>query len=350
MDIALLIARLFLIALFALAAITKIADRKGSREMVLSFGFPPALAGLLGMLLPILELATVVLLAIPKFVLVGGWTAIGLLLVFTAVIAYNVALARTPNCRCFGQLSAAPIGKFTILRNLFLLALALFVAWGGSRSFPMAWLPDLSLETCIRFLLVATLVAIAGSGIWLFFHVLRQQGRMLIRLEKLEKQLASVNSVLQLQTPNTGVVGLPIGHPAPAFSLPDLEGNFFSLDDFHKTGKPLLLIFTDPDCQTCTALLPNLSTWQHDSFARTAFILISVGSPESNRLKAAAHGLTSVLIQEGHQVTDAYRVRGTPSAVLIGEDGLIRSQLAEGPKDIFDLVQSLNEKAYRQYA
>lgn len=44
MDAALLIARLVLVAVFALAAITKLLDRDGSRQAVAAFGVPPALA------------------------------------------------------------------------------------------------------------------------------------------------------------------------------------------------------------------------------------------------------------------------------------------------------------------
>src|ERR1700735_5519309 len=57
MHTALLVLRLLLTSLCALAAVTKLADLRGSREAVAGFGVPEALAAPLGTLLPLAELA-----------------------------------------------------------------------------------------------------------------------------------------------------------------------------------------------------------------------------------------------------------------------------------------------------
>ena len=56
MDAALLIARLLVAAVFILAGVAKLADRQGSRQAIIDFGVPSALAAPLG-LLPLAELA-----------------------------------------------------------------------------------------------------------------------------------------------------------------------------------------------------------------------------------------------------------------------------------------------------
>src|SRR5216117_3455111 len=51
--------------------------------------------------------------------------------------------------------------------------------------------------------------------------------------------------------------GLPVGTDAPAFELPDLEGERKSLAQFR--GQPLLLIFFNPACGFCRDLAPKLA-------------------------------------------------------------------------------------------
>jgi hypothetical protein len=52
--------------------------------------------------------------------LVGALAAVILLLLFTVAISLTLAKGRRPACHCFGQFSNAPVGWFTVGRNLFL--------------------------------------------------------------------------------------------------------------------------------------------------------------------------------------------------------------------------------------
>jgi thiol-disulfide isomerase/thioredoxin len=51
--------------------------------------------------------------------------------------------------------------------------------------------------------------------------------------------------------------------------------------------------------------------------------------------------LGNVLLQEDWEVSEAYRVGGTPSAVLVGADGVVKSSVAGGPDAIRGLVANL---------
>src|SRR5438876_9523366 len=86
-------------------------------------------------------------------------------------------------------------------------------------------------------------VAILAGG-WLGWQLLRQNGRMLLRLDELEKRLNELEFG-ETDQPE----GLPIGSEAPAFELPDLAGEQKSLARFR--GQPLLVIFFNPDCGFC---------------------------------------------------------------------------------------------------
>ncbi len=57
MDVVLLIARLLLALVFIVAGVAKLTDRTGSRQALIDFGVPSALASPLGVLLPLAELS-----------------------------------------------------------------------------------------------------------------------------------------------------------------------------------------------------------------------------------------------------------------------------------------------------
>src|SRR5919107_3979977 len=131
MGTALLIARLLLAGIFLVAGVAKLADRTGSRQAVIDFGLPGALAAPLGILLPLAELAVAAALIPTSTAWWGALGALALLLLFVAGIGANLARGRKPDCRCFGQLHSAPAGWSTLARNAVLAALAAFVVWRG---------------------------------------------------------------------------------------------------------------------------------------------------------------------------------------------------------------------------
>src|SRR5262249_1551986 len=80
--------------------------------------------------------------------------------------------------------------------------------------------------------------------------------------------------------------GLTKGTLAPAFSLPDLDGVTISLNDL--IGQRILLVFSDPECQPCHALMPELERLRRQT-ADPRILMISRGDLQANRKKAAEH-------------------------------------------------------------
>lgn len=189
-------------------------------------------------------------------------------------------------------------------------------------------------------MIVVALVVLEG---WIILQVLRQQGRLLLRVEALEAHSsASITPSLpaavgtQLHTS----VGLPIGASAPGFGLPNLAGETITLDDLRAQGKPILLLFSDPACGPCTALLPEIGHWQSDYADKLTLALLSRGSRKANSAKSEEEGISHVLLQTDREAAEAYQVPGTPSAVLVRHDGTIGSPLAVGADAIRELVSS----------
>ena len=106
----LLLGRLLLVLVFAVAGVAKLADRQGSRQAIVDFGLPSALAAPLGLLLALVELAVAATLLPASTAWWGAMGALALLSVFVVGITYNLARGRKPDCHCFGQLHSAPAG------------------------------------------------------------------------------------------------------------------------------------------------------------------------------------------------------------------------------------------------
>ena len=166
---------------------------------------------------------------------------------------------------------------------------------------------------------------------WFLSNLLRPNGRLLMRIEAMEERIDTAGPATRAQP----AAGLPVGTQAPAFDLPDLRGERRTLDSLLIPGKPVLLIFTDPNCGPCVELLPEVARWQREHSGELAVSLISRGTPEENRAK---HGVGGVLLQRDREVSEAYQAVGTPSAVLVSPDGMIGSPLVGGSEAISELV------------
>jgi peroxiredoxin len=348
MQIALLVARLLLAGVLVVAGLAKITDRAGSRQAMVDFGVPGRLARSLAILLPLAELAVAGALLPVAAAWDGAIGALGLLLLFLVGIGVSLARGRRPACHCFGQLSSAPVGWSTLVRNGVLAALAGFVVWRGRRTpgpSAVSWLGHLTTMHLMVALGGAVMLGALGLVGWALFNLLRLNGRLLLRVEALEARLDAGGVAPALgKVPAALEPGLPVGVPAPAFSLAGLNGETRTLDALRAPGKPVLLVFSDPGCGPCAALMPDIGRWQREHAAALTVAIVSRGASEANRAKSTEHGITSILLQQDREVAQEYQTNGTPSAVLVQPNGTIGSPLALGP----DAIRALVARTVRQ--
>jgi uncharacterized membrane protein YphA (DoxX/SURF4 family)/peroxiredoxin len=314
MTTAVLAIRMLLAAVFAVAGVAKLRDLEGSRAAMKDFGVPAGLAGPAGVLLPLAELAVAIGL-VPTAS--ARWAAaLGLLLLLAFIWGIATALRRgeSPDCHCFGQLHSAPAGPATLARNAVLAALAVVV---------VAEAPGAALDDWMAARTAAELVAV-GAGIAAIFFgagwlvMWRQRRGLLTQLGRAQRMATSA------------APGVPIGSRAPDFSLPDLYGNTVTLDALLERGRPLLLVFLSPGCESCVELLPKLARWQSSLADRLTLVLLSTGRVKVNQPIFEEYGISDdVLLQEFMEVSDAFRIRGTPSAVVITADGTVATNPAE---------------------
>jgi peroxiredoxin/uncharacterized membrane protein YphA (DoxX/SURF4 family) len=339
----LLALRLALAAVFLVAAVTKLADRTGTRRAIEGFGVPFGFAAPGAVLLPIAELAVCGCLLVPGAVRVGAIGALALLGAFSAAIAVNLARGRQPDCHCFGQLHSEPVGGRTLVRNgVFAAGAILILALGRSDPGPsaVAWIGDLEGAEVLALVLGVVAVVAVAAGSWFAAHLLRQHGRLLLRIERLEATLAvaglDVGAHDHAHAP--AARGLPVGEPAPSFEVPSVAGGTTALGALLDAGRPALMVFTDAGCGPCQALLPDVSGWQAEHGEEITIAVLSSGDRDLATAKAAEEGLDRVLLDPGRTLADAYEVSGTPAAVLLAPDGTIAAPLAEGADAIRHLL------------
>jgi thiol-disulfide isomerase/thioredoxin/uncharacterized membrane protein YphA (DoxX/SURF4 family) len=343
--------RLLLALVFTVSAVMKLADREGFQKALASFAVPERLRAPAAVLIPVLEL----LVGIGLLPAVSAWpaaiSALGLLLVFTVAVLANLARGRRPDCHCFGQFSSAPVSWRTVLRNGVLMAAAAAIVVGGpANTSPsmLAWVAKLSLPEVLGLAAVLVIVGAVSIETWVLAHVLRQNGRLLLRLDALEAAVAvAAPSMAPADRPQAVVAhaGLPQGVSAPTFQLDRLDGGITTSAELLALGKPVALTFLDPDCGPCTALLPELERWQRDLTAWVTFAVITSGTVEANKRKFAGRGL-QVLLQKKREINEAYRAHGTPSMVLVKADGTIGSPVAGGRDAVRALMAPFSAAQY----
>jgi len=142
--------------------------------------------------------------------------------------------------------------------------------------------------TIVMWVLLGLLLVVLLSMAWSLLHVLRQHGRLLLRLEALEARVGAGEGAAQAEH---GPAGLLPATPFPPFRLPSLDNGEVALEQFR--GERVLLVHWSPDCGYCRQIAPDLAGLQERLRKRkTELVLVSYGSPEANRTLVEEHGLT----------------------------------------------------------
>jgi thioredoxin-related protein len=114
-----------------------------------------------------------------------------------------------------------------------------------------------------------------------------------------------------------------------------------SLSDFR--GSPTVLVFWDPGCSYCEMILRDLKAWEAKRPKDAAQLLfVSRGSLTENRML----GLRStIMLDPDFTTASIFQVRGTPSAILIDEEGIVASKVKVGGPDVMKLIKTSRARA-----
>ena len=174
------------------------------------------------------------------------------------------------------------------------------------------------------------------------YYVIRQQGRMLLRLDQVEQRLVNPTAA-NANARNArfaGPGGLAVGTAFPPFELPDVTGQLVRLEQF--LGKQVLLIHWSPGCGFCVQIASGLAGLQPQLAAQgIQLLLVSHGSRDANLDLANTHGLTCPILLQGADApaVPAFEHLGTPVAYLLNTRGQVSEPLAVGADNVPTLAQ-----------
>jgi hypothetical protein len=317
-DTILIVARIGLAGVFTVAAVAKLADRRGSREALEAFRVPSALVPIAVWALPVAELAAAVLLVFEATAVYGALLALLLLGAFILGIRAAISRGEAPECHCFGQIHSRPAGRETLVRNSVLAAIAVLILLGGGGPGLGAWSDGADSDRIVA--------AVAGL-------LLLGLGLVALSLWDENRRLRGVES------------GPPHPEPfAPGDQLPDVlvktpAGETVHSRDVLASTSRSLLVFISATCGPCHALLPELGQWRKMLEGRLTIHVIAAGDEAENLRLAQPHDLPILLDPGGSASTDL-RVLGTPSALEVDSDGRVLTPAAPGAPAVEGLIRA----------
>jgi thiol-disulfide isomerase/thioredoxin/uncharacterized membrane protein YphA (DoxX/SURF4 family) len=343
MEIILLLIRIVLFAIFALAGIGKLLDLKGSEKAVRAFGTPEELAKFFAVALPFAEIIFAVCLLFVETSWLGAVGAMILLLTFIGGMIWQLAQGNAPDCHCFGAIHSEPVSKKILIRNIVFAVLAFVLILSGKNN-QGANIFEAAANSEGNFMSLITGLATVGLLAVVVFYLKKiseQQTQIMRRIEILEVTALDGGREVLREDVKPPTNGLPIGAPAPDFALPDINGKQISFENLLMQTKPMLFLFVSPTCKPCAALLPEIETWQAELKGKLNFIFVSSGDVKDNLEKFAGKTLKQVLLQNDREVALQFGAEWTPTAVLVNNDGTIASRAAVGDKAIRELVGAI---------
>ncbi len=338
MEIGLLIVRLLLSGVFAVAGVSKLLDREGSEKAFADFGVPKVIAKSLVYLLPIAEILIAISLLFVEVSWFGAIGAAGLFFIFTVGMLYQMAKGNAPDCHCFGQIHSEPVGVTSVLRNitLLVLALVLLIAGQSNQGFNLFN----SNQDFMQYLIGFTVIGLLAAVVFFLKKISEQQTQIMRRIELMEL-VARDGGTVEREDAGHPHEGLPIGAQFPDFELLDLNGNIVSLPVIRADAKPVLFLFVAPTCNPCKALVPEFEQWQKDLAEKVKFVFISNGKAEDNLEKFGGEAGKQILLQKNREVAESVKAQWTPTAILMDASGRLASHATAGDTAIRELVEQI---------
>jgi len=342
MEIILLLIRIILFAIFALAGVGKLLDLKGSEKAVKDFGTPEEFAKFFAVALPFAEIVFAVCLLFVETAWLGAIGALILLLTFIGGMIWQLAQGNAPDCHCFGQIHSEPVSTKSLIRNIIFAILAFLLILSGKDKQGLSLFDSSNNNSegnFMSFILGLATVGLLAAVVFYLKKISEQQTQIMRRIEILEVTALDGGRELRREDLANPTDGLPIGAPAPAFVLPDVNGKDISLENLLMQAKPILLFFVSPTCNPCAGMLPEIETWQTELKGKLNFVFVSNGKVKENLDKLAGETLKQILLQKDRETALAFGGQWTPAAVLVNSDGTIASRTAVGDKAIQELVE-----------
>jgi hypothetical protein len=302
---ALAITPLILAVVLAISAAGKLRTPRTSAEAFRDLRVPAPLASRVVVQgLPWGELALAVLL-----VAAGGWlgvvAAVAALLLFAAYLALVVralGFEESVDCACFGEFAPGRITKRTVWRNVWLVVLAV-----GALALSFQGGSPLTLLLGDRVALAWFLAALAAALTTYLITVRapepsQAQGESLVSAEHFDDYVRTIT-------------------PALPVTLGDgTETDLRALS----AQRAQLLLFVSETCGSCSDVIAAAPVWRQE-LPQVDVRLVVSAQPDASAITSKEEPLS--VHDPAYRLPGSFGFRGTPTALLLGADGM----LAGGP-------------------
>jgi uncharacterized membrane protein YphA (DoxX/SURF4 family) len=311
--------RLGLIGTFVLAGTAKVISPSATRRSARELGLPAFPARLLPIALPITELAVAVGLLYQRASRPAAVAALLLLLVFSTIVAINLARNNRVRCACFGSLSSPRLGRGALIRNAILAGAALTIALSHSR----LELADGHSKNAAWSWLVLAVVGLAP---------------VLVLLAAIS---AKRRAATKTSPPSNGRAT-----PVPTLDIRELE--LVTSDGAAIPQETLdhlrLLIFVSSGCDHCDAVARHVGSATSARAEPVTAMLVLSGTPGERPLKPEWPE-SAVLYDHAFKTARGLDIRAIPTAVPVGMDGRSRKERYVGAKAIVGAIDALDHEA-----
>ena len=343
MEIALLVIRIVLFGILAVAGIGKLLDLEGSEKAVKSFGVPDVLAKPVAILLPVAELMFALCLLFAGLSWIGAVGALLLLVAFIAGMFIQMIRGNAPDCHCFGQIHSEPVGTKSLIRNFIiaLMPIALIIAGRDDQGPPLGE-TDAQIAQNVAVAILSVGLIVAAS----YLHRLFGENKKLLRRVEFLETLENGGAPIERDEMGNPTDALPIGAPFPDFSLPDTDGRVVTFEHLLADFKPKVFLFVGPKCDPCKALIPDFKQWKEQFEGRLRIVFVSSGTAAENSERFDEDLAAGMLLQSNRELANLVYCKWTPTALFVSADGNIAGHPAVGEAAIRDLFDKLTEQDF----
>ncbi|WP_315241350.1 MauE/DoxX family redox-associated membrane protein [Rothia aeria] len=248
-----------------------------------------------------------------------------LMVFYLVVIARALATGRTEGCNCFGKKSAAPVSRYTLIRNIALTIagiLTVVASFVGGKA------------------VVYELVGLNGSG-WLWAVGAALIALTLWAIQRGESLAEPAPDIPEVVLPSAADESEDyVRVPIPYASIYTTDGRVTTLRDMSRV-QARVLFFASPTCGSCTPILKTIPWWQkllpqlglHPVFSSEEKIR------QAHKLEKLDEGVEA-LVDPKHAAMHNFG-RGTPMAVILGSDGMLAGGPVAGTSDVKQLMDDL---------
>ena len=195
-------------------------------------------------------------------------------------------------------------------------------------------------------MITTVLLLLILASLWMgFYQIVKQQGRILLRLDQTERNAQAAGTKPEKLSEEAEPVGLPLETVFPAFNFPDVSGKTVTLGEFR--GKHVLLVNWSFQCGFCNSIAPELTRLEAAfEKQKVQLVLLASGDAQSNREQADERGLKCpILLRTGQETVGPFHQEGTPVAYLLDEEGRVAAPLARGKDQVLSLARKVADDA-----